>query len=86
MSPRCLMACRICSRYTPVVYCSVWLIPSNSTPSSASDSIIAALKCSAQFGCEEPFGAGTDVSGLPMCSAHDSSTPAIPAGTLRYRS
>ncbi len=47
---------------------------------------MAALKCSAQFGYAEPAGAGTDVSGLPMCSAQLSSTPAIPAGTLRYRS
>lgn len=68
------------------MYCSVWLIPSYSTPSSASASVIAALKCSAQFGYAEPAGAGTEVSGLPMCSAQDASMPAMPAGTLRYRS
>ena len=65
------------------MYCSVWLMPSYSTPSSASASVIAALKCSAQFGYAEPAGAGTEVSGWPMCSAHDSSTPGTPFGTLR---
>ena len=42
-----------------------------------------ALKCSAQLAYGLPGGAGTAVSGLPMCSAHDGSTP---AGTLRNRS
>ena len=31
-------------------------------------------------------GAGTLVSGLPMCAFHDSSTPSTAAGTLRKRS
>ncbi len=44
---------------------------------------MAALKCSAQFGYADPAGAGTEVSGLPMCSAQDSSTPGTPFGTLR---
>lgn len=83
MSPRCFMACRICSRYTPEVYCAVWLIPSNSTPSSAREATIAALKCSAQFGYGEPTGAGTEVSGFPMCSAQPASVPSTPLGTLR---
>lgn len=86
MSARWRIACRICSRYAPEVYCSVWLMPRYSTPSSASASSMAALKCAAQFGYAEPAGAGTEVSGLPMCSAQDSSMPGTPAGTLRYRS
>lgn len=83
MSPRCFIACRICSRYVPAVYCSVWLIPSYSTPSSSSAPVIAALKCSAQLAYADPAGAGTEVSGLPMCSAQDASTPGTPFGTLR---
>ena len=77
------MASRIWSRYAPVMYRSVWLMPSYSTPSSARAAAIGALKCSAQLGYRLPGGAGTDVSGLPMCSPHDASTP---AGTLRNRS
>jgi hypothetical protein len=65
------------------VYISVWLIPRNSTPSSSSDAIIAALKCSAQLEYELPGGAGTAVSGLPMCSDQDGS---MPPGTRRKRS
>ncbi|RPK47493.1 hypothetical protein EES37_10630 [Streptomyces sp. ADI91-18] len=83
MSPRCFIAKSTCSRYTPLVYCSVWLMGSYSTPSSASASTMAALKCSAQFGYADPAGAGTAVSGLPMCCAHDPSMPGTPAGTLR---
>ena len=83
MRPRSRMASRICSRYIPEVYISVWLMPRYSTPSSASESIITALKCSAQLRNRLPGGAGTAVSGLPMCSAQDGS---IPAGTLRNRS
>lgn len=86
MSARCRIACSTWSRYTPEVYCAVWLIPSYTTPSSERASIIWALKCSAQFGNGEPSGAGTEVSGRPMCSAQDSSTPGTPAGTLRKRS
>ncbi len=52
-------------------------------PSSSSALIIGALKCSAQLAYELPGGAGTEVSGLPMCSDQDGS---MPAGTLRYRS
>ena len=44
---------------------------------------MAALKCSAQLGWGEPAGAGTEVSGLPMCSAQDASMPSMPLGTLR---
>lgn len=45
---------------------------------------MAALKCSAQFGWAEPGGAGTEVSGLPMCSVQVAlSTPGMPSGTLR---
>ena len=65
------------------MYCSVWLIPRYGTPSSSSAAIIGALKCSAQFGCSLPAGAGTEESGLPMCSSHAGS---IPAGTRRKRS
>lgn len=83
MSARCLIACRTCSRYVPARYCSVWLIPSYSTPSSSSAWVMAALKCSAQFGYADPAGAGTDVSGLPMCACQESSTPSTPFGTLR---
>ncbi len=83
MSARWRIACRICSRYVPARYCSVWLIPSYSTPSSSRAAVMAALKCSAQFGYAEPAGAGTEVSGLPMWSAQDASTPSTPFGTLR---
>ncbi len=44
---------------------------------------MAALKCSAQFGYADPAGAGTEVSGLPMCSAQLASVPSTPLGTLR---
>ena len=44
---------------------------------------MAALKCSAQLAYGEPFGAGTAVRGLPMCSPQESSTPTTPFGTLR---
>ena len=65
------------------MYCAVWLIPRKSMPSSASDSTSWARKWSAQLACGLPGGAGTAVSGLPMCSAHEGS---MPAGTLRNRS
>ncbi|GDY44509.1 hypothetical protein SANT12839_053910 [Streptomyces antimycoticus] len=67
----------------PEVYISVWLMGWNSMPISRSASAIGTLKCSAQFAYGDPGGAGTEVSGLPMCSDQDGS---IPAGTLRYRS
>lgn len=44
---------------------------------------MAALKCSAQFGYADPAGAGTEVSGFPMCSAQLASVPSTPFGTLR---
>jgi hypothetical protein len=80
---RSRIASRICSRYAPEVYISVWLTGRYSIPSSASAATIGALKCSAQLACGLPAGAGTDVSGLPMCSAQDGSTP---TGTFRNRS
>lgn len=68
------------------MYICVWLMPRYVTPSSASDAAIAALKCSAQLAAADPRGAGTDVSGLPMCSVQLSSIPSTPCGTFRNRS